>query len=204
MIDRKPPTIMLTVPPANGTGAYAANQVVKAAYVCPDGGSGTASCVGTVPSGNNIDTVPNGVSTLKTFTVNSTDNVGNISPTTSVNYAVSCHYASLGINPSSIKRPKWIAWITVTSSVMDCVPAAQTVQVKFTLSGPLGNHCSTSSTVMYTTKPFAIKSGTSNSVSFPFPIFNNACVGTYTVTTTTLQGALTLDSTSAALTITAN
>jgi hypothetical protein len=202
MIDKKPPTIMLTVPPANGTGAYAANQVVKAAYVCPDGGSGTATCVGTVPSGSNINTVPNGVSTLKTFTVNSTDKVGNISFPTMVNYTVSCHYAALGIRPSSIKRPRWIAWITVTSSVMDCVPAPQTVQVKFTLSGPLGDHCSTSSTVMFTTRPFTIKSGTSNSTSFPFPIFNNACVGTYTVTTTTLQGTSTLDSTSATLTIT--
>jgi hypothetical protein len=134
--------------------------------------------------------------------VNSTDNVGNISPTTMVNYTVSCHYDSLGISPSSIKRPAWIAWITVTSKVMDCVPAPQTVQVKFTLSGPLGDHCGTSSTVMFTTKPFTIKSGTSNSISFPFPIFHNACLGTYTVTTTTLQGALTLDSTSATLTIT--
>ena len=203
MIDKKPPTITITSP-SNGA-SYSPNQVVKSAYGCADGGSGVAplptGCNGVgnsgpVASGGNIDTMPNGAGvTPKSFTVSSVDNVGNHSSTT-YSYSVGCHYVSLGISPSSVTRP---ALINVTSSVVDCMAATQTVSVKYTLSGPLGRNCGNSSTVMFTTPTFTIKSGTSNSISFPFPITKAVCAGTYTVTTATMKGGTQIDSTSATL-----
>lgn len=204
MVDRKAPTITITTP-SNGAN-YSANQVVKSSYGCVDGGSGRAplpaGCNGVggnsvaVASGNAIDTAPNGAGvTAKSFTVSSVDNVGNVSSTT-YNYTVGCHYVSLGISPSVVTRP---AFISINSSVMDCMPAAQTVTVKYTLSGPLGNHCSNSSTVMFTTPAFTIKSGASNSITFPFPITKAVCAGTYTVTTTTMKNGTPIDNTTATL-----
>jgi len=81
MIDKKPPVITITTPAAGGT--YIINQPVAAAYGCTDGGSGLATCVGTVANGSNIDTSTVGT---KTFTVNATDNVGNASSTTVTYY----------------------------------------------------------------------------------------------------------------------
>jgi hypothetical protein len=88
-IDLKAPSISLTAPVTNGM--YTLNQKVTAAYSCNDGGSGVASCTGTVSNGATIDT--SGVGS-KTFTVNATDNVGNKSATQSVSYNVG--YASTG------------------------------------------------------------------------------------------------------------
>jgi hypothetical protein len=51
-------------------------QVVAANYGCVDGGSGVASCVGTVANDVSIDTKTVGT---KTFTVSTSDNVGNSS-----------------------------------------------------------------------------------------------------------------------------
>jgi hypothetical protein len=81
-VDKKAPTITITVPAATD---YTLNQIVKASYTCVDGGSGVASCAGTVANGSNIDTASVG---SKTFTVNSTDNVGNIAAPASVTYSV--------------------------------------------------------------------------------------------------------------------
>jgi hypothetical protein len=192
-VDNTPPSITVTSPAPT---TYAANQVVNANYGCTDSGSGVASCSGTVASGSKIDTIPNGVSTLKTFTVNSADKVNNISSPTLVSYTISCHYASVTVSPSSVTRP---ALVTITASIADCVSASQKVNVKFTLTGPLGKNCSTSSTVMFTSPAFTIKSGTSNSVSFQLPILAKACTGTYTITTTTLKSGVTLDSVSSSL-----
>jgi hypothetical protein len=184
--DTMPPLITLTTPPPSGGGSYTAGQKVKAVYGCTDNESGLASCAGTVANGSNIDTTPTaGLSTTKTFTVNSTDNVGNAATASTTTYTVSCNYASVSLSPTSVKRP---AVVIVTSSVMDCMTAPQTVKVKFTLSGPLGRNCSNSSAVMFTTPSFTIRSGTSNSFSFPFFVGRNVCAGTYTITTTTLQG----------------
>jgi endonuclease G len=82
MIDRKGPAITLTTP-ANGA-VYQLNQVVNAAYGCTDGGSGLFACAGTVANLSSIDTSTLG---MKTFVVNSTDAIGNMSSTT-VNYEV--------------------------------------------------------------------------------------------------------------------
>ena len=80
-IDKKPPVITITTPAAGAT--YIINQPVAAAYGCTDGGSGLATCVGTVANGSNIDTASVGT---KTFTVNATDNVSNASTLTVTYY----------------------------------------------------------------------------------------------------------------------
>jgi hypothetical protein len=186
MTDTAAPTITFSKPPLSG-GSYTANQKVPAVYTCSDTESGvtTANCAGTVPVGSNIDTTPTtGLTTTKTFTVKATDNVGNTTGTVPVTYTVNCNYAAVTLNPSSVTRP---ALIGITASVADCMTAPQSVKVQFSLSGPLGKNCSNSNTVLFTTPTFTIKSGTSNSFTFPFLIAKNACAGTYTVTTTTLQ-----------------
>jgi hypothetical protein len=68
----------MATPPAGAV--YARNRVVNASFSCTDtGGSGLASCVGTVANGQAIDTATLG---QHTFTVTATDNEGN---TTEVN-----------------------------------------------------------------------------------------------------------------------
>jgi hypothetical protein len=60
--------------PADGA-AYLVGQTVHASYVCDDtGGSGLASCAGTVPDGSTIDTSSPGVRHLE---VTATDGAGN-------------------------------------------------------------------------------------------------------------------------------
>jgi uncharacterized repeat protein (TIGR01451 family) len=81
-VDRKPPTITITSPAANAT--YQLNASVGANYTCVDAGSGVASCQGTVANASPINTSSTGT---KTFTVNTSDNVGNKS-STSVTYSV--------------------------------------------------------------------------------------------------------------------
>lgn len=72
--DTTKPTITLTTPAESAT--YFLNQVVNANYSCQDedGGSGLASCAGTVANSSPIDTASTGT---KTFTVTATDNAGN-------------------------------------------------------------------------------------------------------------------------------
>jgi hypothetical protein len=83
MVDKKPSTISVSSPTAGGS--YLLNQGVNATYSCSDGGSGLATCVGTVASGHPISTVPVG---SKNFTVNATDNVGNVTSAQTVSYSV--------------------------------------------------------------------------------------------------------------------
>jgi len=195
-IDETPPTIAITSP-ANGA-TYSANQGINAAYACTDSLSGLASCVGTVPSGSKIDTTPSGTTTTKTFTVNATDLAGNPASQL-VSYRVSCHDVALAISPSTGSRG---SIVKVTGTIKSCMNAAQTVSVKFTLTGPLGpKSCANTSTVMFTTPPFTIQAGTSKSVSFPFFIPTSACAGPFTITTTTLVAGTPVDSTSATLTV---
>ena len=72
--DTTKPTITLTTPAEGAT--YSLNQTVNANYSCQDedGGSGLASCEGTVANGSPIDTASTGT---KTFTVTAADNAGN-------------------------------------------------------------------------------------------------------------------------------
>ena len=71
-VDRKPATVTVTSPGANAT--YQLNASVAASYACSDGGSGLATCQGSVASGAPINTSSTGT---KTFTVAATDVVGN-------------------------------------------------------------------------------------------------------------------------------
>jgi hypothetical protein len=83
MVDKKPPSISISSPTSGGS--YLLNQAVNANYTCTDGGSGVATCTGSVANGSAIDTSSVG---SKTFTVNGTDKVGNIAAPQSVSYSV--------------------------------------------------------------------------------------------------------------------
>jgi len=80
-VDKRRPQISITSP-ANAT--YLLNQAVASNYNCSDGGSGVSTCAGPVASGANISTGSVGT---QTFTVNSTDVVGNPS-SANVSYTV--------------------------------------------------------------------------------------------------------------------
>ncbi|MBY0495724.1 MAG: DNA/RNA non-specific endonuclease [Cyanobacteria bacterium] len=82
MIDRRNPDITLTAP-VNGA-VYGLNHAVIASFGCGDGGSGVATCSGTVPNGAAIDTSSPGA---KSFVVAATDTAGNSSSAT-VSYTV--------------------------------------------------------------------------------------------------------------------
>jgi hypothetical protein len=94
-VDKKAPSISLTAPIA---GTYTIKQSVAAAYSCTDGGSGVASCAGSVASGASVDTGSVG---SKSLTVTSSDNVGNTSAPASVGYTV-----TYGVCQSSIPQIK--------------------------------------------------------------------------------------------------
>jgi hypothetical protein len=81
-IDTTSPTITFATPPGGVT--YQAGQVVKASYQCDDGGSGVASCTGSVPSGANV---PTNVVGDRTFTVTAKDFAGHTTTVTH-NYRV--------------------------------------------------------------------------------------------------------------------
>jgi alpha-tubulin suppressor-like RCC1 family protein len=81
-IDRRAPDVAIGAP---ASVTYTLGQTVPASYACNDGGSGVASCVGSVAVGSEIDTSSLG---SKTFIVTTRDNVGN-SATVPVPYTVS-------------------------------------------------------------------------------------------------------------------
>ena len=92
VVDVTAPTISITSP-ADGE-SIAQNAVVAAGYSCADeaGGSGLASCVGTVAAGGNLDTASLGT---HDFTVDASDNAGNPSTRT-------VHYHVVDVTPPSI------------------------------------------------------------------------------------------------------
>ena len=72
VVDGTAPAISLTTP-AQGA-VFAAGEAVDAAYSCADlGGAGLASCTGTVPNGQLVDTTAG----THSFTVTAIDNAGN-------------------------------------------------------------------------------------------------------------------------------
>ena len=89
-IDRKAPVIILTAP-ENGA-VYQLNAPVLASYSCADGGAGGGTCTGTVASGSPVNTATLG---SKTFTVNTSDAVGNTA-TQSVTYTVRRSITAVG------------------------------------------------------------------------------------------------------------
>jgi hypothetical protein len=118
MVDKKAPSISITSPTAT---SYVLNQAVAAHYLCSDGGSGSASCAGTVTNGTNIDTTSAGT---KTFTVNTTDNVGNTN-SASVTYNVTYNF-------SGFFQP------VDNFPTLNVVKAGSGVPVKFSLGGDQG------------------------------------------------------------------
>jgi hypothetical protein len=119
--DTTDPTITLNTPADNDT--YIKNQAVNADYSCDDeaGGSGLASCVGDVPSGDPIDTSTVGE---HTFTVDAADNAGNTAQTIH-HYFV--HYAFNGFRSPVDNLP-----------TLNTVKAGSAIPVKFSLSGNQG------------------------------------------------------------------
>lgn len=88
-VDTRAPSIAIATPSG---GAYLLNQPVTADYTCVDGGSGVATCAGSVPSGGTLDTSTAGA---RMFTVSSTDAVGNSAMSSAaytVRYAVCLLY----------------------------------------------------------------------------------------------------------------
>ena len=71
-IDKVAPTIAFTAP--TPSASYTAGAAIAAAYTCSDAGSGIGTCVGTVASGQPLDTAAVGP---KPFTVTATDTAGN-------------------------------------------------------------------------------------------------------------------------------
>ena len=87
-VDRKAPAVSLTSPQANAV--YTLGQSVAANYGCQDGGSGIASCLGAVASGNSLSTSNVG---SYNFVVNAADNAGNASS------AAAGYVVSFGVCP---------------------------------------------------------------------------------------------------------
>jgi X-Pro dipeptidyl-peptidase len=81
-VDKTPPGIAVSTPTEGAE--YGLNSTVAASYSCDDDASGVASCDGTVPSGQPIDTSSPGP---HTFTVTARDLAGNTN-TRTINYTV--------------------------------------------------------------------------------------------------------------------
>ncbi len=115
--------------------------------------------------------------------------------------AVTCHYVSIGLSPSTVAEG---GLITVSWTLRSCASTTQTVAFSFTLSGPAQpDSCSPTKTEMFSLPPFALKPNTLQSLSFPFRIPKRGCPGTYTTTVTTTINGQAVDTSSTSLTITA-
>jgi hypothetical protein len=117
MVDKKAPTITITAP----TGAYVYGQSVAADYACADGGSGLASCVGTVADGAAVDTGSVG---QKSFTVDAADALAHPSTQTAqyqVNKAATVTTVTADVNPSVVGQA-----VTFTARVGAVTPGAGT------------------------------------------------------------------------------
>jgi hypothetical protein len=117
-IDEKAPGISITSPTAS---SYLLGQVVATNYTCSDGGSGVASCAGSVANGANINTASVGA---KTFTVNGADNAGNMS-SQSVNYSVIYNFSGF-FSP------------VLNAPALNQVSAGNSVALKFSLAANQG------------------------------------------------------------------
>ncbi len=122
--DVTPPAITITTP--EDDAEYKLGQDLAADYFCSDGGSGVASCVGSVLDGDNLDTASVG---SKTFTVNAADVSGNTA-TVSHDYSVVYDFgdgSGGGFLPPVDNFPE-----------MNSMKAGATVPVKFALGGDQG------------------------------------------------------------------
>lgn len=132
--DSTAPTITITTPPDGA--AYTLNQTVNAGYACEDeaGGSGLASCVGTVADGTAIDTASVGA---KSFTVDAADNAGNTNSAMN-GYSVIYDFAGAGGFLAPVNNPPMV----------NSARAGSTIPVKFRLpDGQGGLMCDLSAVV---------------------------------------------------------
>jgi beta-glucosidase len=81
-VDRKAPLITFVTPAADAS--YVLNSVQTVAFGCTDGGSGLATCLGTLAVGATLPTATVGA---RTFTVSTTDQVANADSRT-ISYAI--------------------------------------------------------------------------------------------------------------------
>jgi hypothetical protein len=108
----------------------------------------------------------------------------------------------VAVSPSSVALGNSIS---VTGSLRSCATVAQTVVVQFTWTGPLqSSSCSSTNTVMFTTPPFTLPANTQKTMTFPYSVPNNTCLGKYTITATTLVSGKVVDTSSTTLTVTAH
>lgn len=123
--DTTKPTVTLGTP-AEGA-SYTKNQVVNASYTCADdvGGSGIATCVGTVASGSAIDTATVGA---KTFTVTATDHAGNTASVTHSYTVVAPAAVSTTLTAASTSSPNYVLKATLKAGTTPV--AGQTVTFK--------------------------------------------------------------------------
>ncbi len=142
VVDTTAPTITLTTP-VNGA-PYLLNQSVTAAYSCADetGGSGLASCTGTVTNGAGIDTASVGT---KTFSVTATDNAGNTN-TRLVSYTVG--YAFSGFSSPVDAAP-----------TLNVAKAGQSIPLKWRITDANGVPVSTLTGVSVTVASLNCSSG---------------------------------------------
>jgi Bacterial lectin len=197
-VDDDPPTISITVPSSGAI--YPANATIASSFNCSDGaGSGVATCNG--PS--QLNTTPTGgILTPETFTVTSSDNVGNITNPpngVTVNYFVSCLYAENTVSPATFARGQSF---TITPSVTNCTKSLQPLTVSVVLSGPMGASCATKMLTLVNGVTLPIPAGVSLKATFgPFSVPKNACPGTYTFTTTSSTKGVTDFTYSSSLTV---
>jgi hypothetical protein len=118
-IDATNPTISLTVPAAGAS--YALASVQNADYACDDALSGVASCVGTVPDGDAINTATVGT---KTFKVDAEDVAGNTAGLTRSYEVVWNRYAGF--------------FQPVDNSAVNIAQPGSAIPVKFTLGANYG------------------------------------------------------------------
>jgi len=160
-VDKKSPTITITSPAANAT--YQLKASVSASYACVDGGSGVAACQGPVANASPIDTSSKGT---KTFTVTSTDNVGNPSTLTSTYSVVAGGGggqtpADVGITLSAPGKVSPGATLTYSMNVTNAGQVTATgVVVSNTLPPGTGFASVSASQGTVTTAPTVGKNGT--------------------------------------------
>jgi len=122
-VDIEAPTITVASPTQGASLLLHATAIAD--YACVDAGSGIASCIGTVPDDDPIDTATIGA---KSFTVSATDRVRN-GATTTVTYRVIYDFNGFF---SPLENPGHLA------GLLNVVKAGAAVPVKFSLHGNQG------------------------------------------------------------------
>lgn len=141
-IDKTAPAIIITTP-ADG-GSYTFHQTVLADWSATDGLSGIDSAVGTVVSGNPIDTLSLGT---KSFTVTAMDVAGNVSGAVASYDVVPYTFGGFGV-PLIISKTDF--------------KKMSTIPVKFQLFDTLGNSVSNAVATLKVNGVAAVSSGGSN------------------------------------------